>query len=81
MSLIRSVTQERLVFRLRGSRSAPPARPSSLRSVFRLCAESRRRKVTFADGTVDNEGLGRKKSKSCCVFHRRETCESHRNPE
>ncbi|KAJ1619828.1 phosphatase inhibitor-domain-containing protein [Pavlovales sp. CCMP2436] len=29
------------------------------------------RRVRFNESAVDNEGLGRKKSKSCCVFHRR----------
>lgn len=27
-----------------------------------------RRRVTFADGTVDNEHLGRRKSKCCCKY-------------
>jgi len=28
------------------------------------------RKVSWTQDTVDNEGLGRKKSKCCCVFHK-----------
>lgn len=28
-----------------------------------------RRTVRWTEDTVDNEGLGRKKSKSCCVYH------------
>ncbi|KAL2759550.1 hypothetical protein ACRALDRAFT_1074200 [Sodiomyces alcalophilus JCM 7366] len=28
------------------------------------------RTVQWADGVVDNEGLGRKKSKVCCIYHR-----------
>ena len=30
-----------------------------------------RRRVRWEDGTVDNEELGRKKSKCCCQFHRK----------
>ncbi|CAI2166413.1 16057_t:CDS:2 [Funneliformis geosporum] len=28
------------------------------------------RKVKWDDGVVDNEGLGRKKSKICCIYHK-----------
>ncbi|CAG2165656.1 unnamed protein product [Oppiella nova] len=28
------------------------------------------KKVSFTDSTVDNEGLGRKKSKCCCVYQK-----------
>lgn len=27
--------------------------------------------VTWAEGTVDNEGVGKKKSKKCCIFKKR----------
>lgn len=27
------------------------------------------RRIQWAEGTVDNEGLGRKKSKVCCIYH------------
>ena len=27
--------------------------------------------VTWAEGTVDNEGQGKKKSKKCCIFKKR----------
>merc|ERR1711879_603551 len=29
------------------------------------------RRVKWAEGTVDNEFLGRKKSKKCCIFHKK----------
>jgi protein phosphatase 1 regulatory subunit 11 len=29
------------------------------------------RRVRFDDTAVDNENLGRRKSKSCCIYHRR----------
>jgi protein phosphatase 1 regulatory subunit 11 len=27
-------------------------------------------KITWTEDTVDNEGLGRKSSKRCCIFHK-----------
>ena len=27
--------------------------------------------VTWVEGTVDNEGMGKKKSKKCCIFKKR----------
>lgn len=30
-----------------------------------------RRTVRWTEDTVDNEGLGKKKSKICCIFHKR----------
>ncbi|PKA61933.1 hypothetical protein AXF42_Ash019139 [Apostasia shenzhenica] len=30
-----------------------------------------KKKVTWKEGTVDNEFLGRKSSKKCCIFHKR----------
>ncbi|KAK8963844.1 hypothetical protein KSP40_PGU007920 [Platanthera guangdongensis] len=29
-----------------------------------------KKKVTWKEGTVDNEFLGRKSSKKCCIFHK-----------
>ncbi|KAH9992247.1 protein phosphatase inhibitor, partial [Russula compacta] len=29
-----------------------------------------RPRVAWDEGVVDNEGLGRKKSKICCIYHR-----------
>lgn len=31
---------------------------------------TRRRRVVWSDETVDNEGLGRKSSKICCIYHK-----------
>ena len=44
--------------------AAEPARAITLR----LRAP---RRVRFDESVVDNENLGRKKSKSCCIYHRR----------
>mmetsp|Transcript_2051 Transcript_2051/g.7352 ORF Transcript_2051/g.7352 Transcript_2051/m.7352 type:complete len:156 (-) Transcript_2051:157-624(-) len=33
-------------------------------------APRRRRQVSFSQDTVDNEHMGRRSSKSCCVFHK-----------
>lgn len=36
-----------------------------------------RRRIQWAEGVIDNEGLGRKKSKVCCIYHKtREVGES-----
>ncbi|SOV04225.1 related to YPI1 - inhibitor of the type I protein phosphatase Glc7p [Ustilago sp. UG-2017a] len=32
--------------------------------------DSSRRRVVWTENTVDNEGLGRKKSKICCIYHK-----------
>ncbi|CAG2113215.1 unnamed protein product [Medioppia subpectinata] len=41
-------------------------KPSTVTAV----AAGDRKKVSFSDSVVDNEGLGRKKSKCCCVYHK-----------
>ncbi|KAI5190107.1 hypothetical protein NECID01_0800 [Nematocida sp. AWRm77] len=56
MSHTRSVTKQKMVFRLRGSPG--------------------RKRVTFTEDTVDNEHLCRKKSKACCIFHKKNECEN-----
>lgn len=33
-------------------------------------ADESQKKVKFTDQTVDNEGMGRKKSKCCCIYHK-----------
>ncbi|PGH13803.1 hypothetical protein AJ80_06191 [Polytolypa hystricis UAMH7299] len=33
-------------------------------------AEASNRRIRWAEDVVDNEGLGRKKSKVCCIFHK-----------
>ena len=39
-------------------------------SHLRLKLRARKRVVRWADDVEDNEDLGRKKSKSCCIFHK-----------
>ncbi|KAK5220087.1 Type 1 phosphatases regulator ypi1 [Exophiala xenobiotica] len=55
----RSVSPEPLVLRLRGAHDAGTGGSTSLR-----------RRITWAEDVVDNEGLGRKSSKVCCIYHR-----------
>ncbi|EPX70720.1 protein phosphatase inhibitor [Schizosaccharomyces octosporus yFS286] len=38
--------------------------------VLRLQPESRGRRVRWANNTVDNENMNKKKSKVCCIFHK-----------
>lgn len=56
----RSVSPEPLVLRLRG------AHESSGSNTVR----GHRRRITWAEDVVDNEGLGRKSSKVCCIYHK-----------
>eukprot|EP00850_Spirogloea_muscicola_P004047 SM000017S02787 [mRNA] locus=s17:263592:264148:- [translate_table: standard] len=39
------------------------------RVVLRL-RPRRKKRVTWQPDTIDNEGLGRKSSKKCCIFHK-----------
>ncbi|PKU77835.1 protein phosphatase 1 regulatory subunit INH3 [Dendrobium catenatum] len=48
------------------SSSSQPPPPQTL--VLRL--KLPKKKVTWKEGTVDNELLGRKSSKKCCIFHK-----------
>ncbi|KAK1924332.1 phosphatase inhibitor-domain-containing protein [Papiliotrema laurentii] len=58
--------------------SQTEAGPSSPRSetreavgVLRLRGgPARRQRVMWSEGTIDNEGMGKKKSKICCIYHR-----------
>ncbi|KAK6351697.1 Type 1 phosphatases regulator ypi1 [Orbilia javanica] len=44
---------------------------SSLNGVLRLRgAHTERRRVTWTEEVVDNEGLGRKKTKICCIYNK-----------
>eukprot|EP01129_Flabellula_baltica_P015387 TRINITY_DN7778_c0_g1_i1.p1 TRINITY_DN7778_c0_g1~~TRINITY_DN7778_c0_g1_i1.p1 ORF type:complete len:101 (-),score=19.42 TRINITY_DN7778_c0_g1_i1:85-387(-) len=36
-----------------------------------LNKKPRTRRVMWANGVIDNEGMGKKSSKCCCVFHKR----------
>ncbi|KAL7923006.1 phosphatase inhibitor domain-containing protein [Trichoderma austrokoningii] len=46
--------------------------PQTVQRVLRLRGEntSNGRSVQWAEDVVDNEGLGRKSSKVCCIYHR-----------
>ncbi|KIV84066.1 hypothetical protein PV11_06040 [Exophiala sideris] len=57
----RSISPDPLVLRLRGAHDAsatPSTRPGH------------RRRITWAEDVIDNEGLGRKSSKVCCIYHK-----------
>lgn len=58
---------EGLVLRLRGAHSPSPSTTSE--GTTDQPTGSRRR-IQWAEDVVDNEGLGRKKSKVCCIFHK-----------
>lgn len=69
-----------LVLRLRGAHS-PSASATDDSTNQEQSAEDaqtgNRRRIQWAEDVVDNEGLGRKKSKVCCIFHKtREVGES-----
>ncbi|KAK3414220.1 protein phosphatase 1 regulatory subunit INH3 [Eucalyptus grandis] len=57
-------------------RAPPPASSSSSQSgntalVLRLKrVNDKKKKVTWKEGTVDNEFLQKKSSKKCCIFHK-----------
>ncbi|RVX76149.1 hypothetical protein B0A52_00506 [Exophiala mesophila] len=51
-----SPSPDRLVLRLRGAHDASTRSP--------------RRQITWAEDVIDNEGLGRKSSKVCCIYHK-----------
>jgi len=64
-----------LVLHLRGAHQVETQTRS--RSESEEPQPSTRRRIQWAEDVVDNEGLGRKKSKVCCIFHKtREVGES-----
>lgn len=63
-----------LVLRLRGAHSPSPSTASEDTTEQ---STGQRRRIQWAEDVVDNEGLGRKKSKVCCIWHKnREVGES-----
>lgn len=56
----RSVSPDPLVLRLRGAHDATASSSS----------RGHRRRITWAEDVIDNEGLGRKSSKVCCIYHK-----------
>lgn len=66
-----------LVLRLRGAHSPQPTSTAEQSEADEQQETPRRRTIQWAEDVVDNEGLGRKKSKVCCIFHKsREVGES-----
>jgi protein phosphatase 1 regulatory subunit 11 len=56
----RSASPESLVLRLRGAHDTSRLQRRT----------SPRRRIQWAEDVVDNEGLGRKSSKVCCIYHK-----------
>lgn len=56
----RSASPEPVILRLRGAHDASSTTPT----------RTHRRQITWAEDVVDNEGLGRKSSKVCCIYHK-----------
>lgn len=50
-----------LVLRLRGAHETQTSETTET---------GRTRRIQWAEGVIDNEGLGRKKSKVCCIYHK-----------
>lgn len=44
--------------------------PGSSQQTLVLRLNPRKKKVTWKEGTVDNEFMGKKSSKKCCIFHK-----------
>ncbi|KMZ73246.1 Protein phosphatase 1 regulatory subunit 11 [Zostera marina] len=47
----------------------PPLSSTTPQSVV-LCLRVPKKKVSWKEGTVDNEFLNKKSSKKCCIFHK-----------
>ncbi|EXJ76994.1 hypothetical protein A1O3_10151 [Capronia epimyces CBS 606.96] len=56
----RSVSPDPLVLRLRGAHDASGSSTT----------RAHRRRIAWAEDVVDNEGMGRKSSKVCCIYHK-----------
>lgn len=56
----RSPSPEPLVLRLRGAHDASGSHTTRIHG----------RRITWAEDVIDNEGLGRKSSKVCCIYHK-----------
>ncbi|KAF1921804.1 phosphatase inhibitor-domain-containing protein [Ampelomyces quisqualis] len=54
-----------------GVRPQPVLRLSAPSGVLRLRAEpTERRRIQWAEDVIDNEGMGKKSSKVCCIYHK-----------
>lgn len=58
----RSASPDPLVLRLRGAHDTSRSATTTTRG--------HRRQITWAEDVIDNEGLGRKSSKVCCIYHK-----------
>ncbi|KAG6526371.1 protein phosphatase 1 regulatory subunit INH3-like [Zingiber officinale] len=52
------------------SSSSPPRQSQPPQETLVLRLRRPKKKVTWKEGTVDNEFLNRKSSKKCCIFHK-----------
>ncbi|KAG5513790.1 hypothetical protein PMAC_000828 [Pneumocystis sp. 'macacae'] len=43
---------------------------NELRGIIRLRGAPSERRVRFDETAIDNEGMGKKKSKICCIYHK-----------
>ncbi|RMZ77612.1 hypothetical protein DV737_g4259, partial [Chaetothyriales sp. CBS 132003] len=66
-----SLSQEppALFLHLRGANEPSTAETDAEAAARRTSSETRRG-IRWADDVVDNEGLGRKSSKVCCIYHK-----------
>lgn len=67
-----SPANESLVLRLRGAHTPTPRTVDPAEEVEDENGNGtkRRRQIQWAESVIDNEGLGRKKSKVCCIYHK-----------
>ncbi|GAB2271894.1 hypothetical protein Dimus_006723 [Dionaea muscipula] len=71
MSSTRTATITQTITLAENASPNPPqtAVPETL--ILRL--NRKKKKVTWKEGTVDNEFLGKKSSKKCCIFHKQKS--------
>ncbi|WVF71308.1 hypothetical protein IAT40_006111 [Kwoniella sp. CBS 6097] len=68
LSTARTVTQEETHLEAGPSNSVPEQPPAG---VLKLRGGPvKKQRVVWSDETVDNEGMGKKKSKICCIYHK-----------
>lgn len=55
--------------------------PGSSQQTLVLRLNPRKKKVTWKEGTVDNEFMGKKSSKKCCIFHKQKPFDEDNSDE
>ncbi|KAG5440856.1 hypothetical protein PCK2_000011 [Pneumocystis canis] len=50
--------------------SLVPDQDNEVRGIIRLRGVPSERRVRFDETAIDNEGMGKKKSKICCIYHK-----------